>query len=122
MTWTDVLDTAQRHGITVALGGIVSAGTLAYRRLSSRSKQQKKTLSALEAGMIALLGDRLIQLHNHYQERGFCPTYARRSIEAMYRAYKDLGGNGAIEDIYEAIKRMPITEPHEHKQDNKEDK
>ena len=110
MIWTDVVDAAQKHGLTVALGGIVSAGTWGYRCLSKRLKHQRDTERALEAGLEALLADRLIQMHNHYSERGYCPTYARRSAEVMYKAYHDLGGNGAITDCYEAIKRMPIIE------------
>lgn len=110
VTWVAFIEFATKHWLTVLFGLVLTGITAAVQRLSKRMKKEKDANAAIRRGVIALLADRMIQLHNYYDEKGHCPTYARNSAEAMYMAYHELGGNGTITDIYEAIKRMPIKE------------
>lgn len=87
---------------------------LAFTGLTAWVARTWKSNKAVKKGVEALLADRLIQLHNYYYDKGYCPTYARNSAEAMYNAYHNLGGNGTITDIYEGIKDMPLLKKEEN--------
>lgn len=107
MTWAEIGDFIIRYWIQVALGGIVTAGGFLYRRLSKRLKKNREDDKALKDGMLSILYDRLVQLYNHYDEKGYCPPYALKSADEMYRAYHNLGGNGTITNLYEKLQQMP---------------
>ena len=91
------------YWLEVLFGFIVTALTLAYRRLAKRLKRQ----GAVELGIQALLRDRMIQTYNHYSEKGFCPIYARENVEELYKRYHDLGGNGAITSLIAKLRQLP---------------
>lgn len=109
MTWTAFVEFAAKHWITVLFGLVLTGLTAGYRRLAKRIARNRAEEKALQAGVEALLADRLIQLRNYYNDKGYCPTYARQSAETMYVAYHGLGGNGMISDVFEAIKDMPLS-------------
>jgi len=107
MSWAELGEFAIKHWLTVVFG-LVSAGlTAAYRRLSSRVKKDRSAIKAMQAGVEALLADRMIYLHNYYQDKGCCPIYAKRSAETMYTAYHNLGGNGTVTELYNRLLAMP---------------
>lgn len=62
---------------------------------------------ALRDGVKAILRSDIIQLCNHYEEKGWAPFYAVENITNMYNAYHDLGGNGAITQMYERFLALP---------------
>jgi cbb3-type cytochrome oxidase subunit 3 len=113
MTWEEVVRFAAKHWLTVFFGVIWAVMMALLRRIGKRVKKDQKAERAMQAGVEALLADRLIQLHNYYNDRGYCPIYARRSAEAMYKAYHELGGNGTISDVWEHIQGMPIEKREE---------
>lgn len=113
MTWADLWAKVLNEWIGYILAAMTGAFTLAYRRLSNRLKKHRTREDALEAGVEALLADRLIQLRNYYADRGYCPTYARTSADAMYKAYHDLGGNGMITDVFDGLKKLPMDKKKE---------
>lgn len=63
---------------------------------------------AVNKGVQALLRDRIIQAYNHYMERGECPIYALDNVLALFKEYKALDGNGAIERLVGELKNLPI--------------
>lgn len=73
-------------------------------------KKRKRESDAIQAGVQAILRDRLINAYNHYVDKEYCPIYARENITSMYKAYHDLGGNGTITELYNKLLDMP-TEP-----------
>ena len=81
--------------------GIISAGLIAgFRHLLKKQK-------AIENGVKALLRDRIIQSCNNYREKGYCPIYARDSINNLFKEYKELGGNGTIEALVNETRELP---------------
>ncbi len=76
-------------------------------------KQSQEEYAAIKAGVQALLRDRMIALHSHYEEKGWAPIYARENFIDMYVSYKNLNGNGVIEDIYQQFLTLPTEERHE---------
>jgi len=76
-------------------------------------KQLKRIVSeqgAAKEGSKALLKDRIIQAHGYYMERESWPLHAMESVLDLYKQYKALGGNGAIERVIEELRRLPIKE------------
>ncbi len=75
--------------------------------LSRKFKQITTQQGALKLGMQALLRDRIIQVYNHYCERGYVPIYALENVEEMYTQYHNLGGNGVITELVDKIHKLP---------------
>lgn len=99
-----------KHWVEWAFGLISLGLTAAYRHLNQRVKADRAKNDAISDGVKALLRDRIIQLHNHYLDKGYCPIYAKDNIEDMYEAYHGLGGNGTTTGLMDSIRKMQ-TEP-----------
>ena len=94
------LDAALNSVINVVFGGVITLLITMYR-------QKKKENDALKAGLQALLRDRIIQAYNHYvQDKGWIPIYAKESIDACYKSYEALGGNGVIDNLMQQINEL----------------
>ena len=66
-----------------------------------------KRQTALEDGIKAILRDRILHAYNHYSEKGYAPFYAMENVTNMYTAYHNLGGNGAVTEIYHKFMKLP---------------
>lgn len=86
--------------------GLIAAVLMARLRKVDR---YIKEVDSAKNGVKALLRDAIIQQYNKYEERGFVPIYARESMEQMYKEYKNLGGNGAIENLVAKLHRLPTS-------------
>lgn len=86
--------------VTIGLG----AG---YKRLNNRIKESNRKQEATNGGVQALLRDRIIQVYNHYHVKGFCPIYAMENVEALYKQYRALGGNGTVTELVEKLRKLP---------------
>ena len=106
-----MIDFVVKYWLEVAFGLIVACLTGLYRKLNKQMKEAKMRQEAMDAGMQALLRDRIVQAYNHYAvDKGFCPIYGKQNVEAMYNAYHALGGNGTVTRLKEQIDQLP-TEP-----------
>lgn len=76
----------------------------------------KKELASTKNGVEALLHNKIIEMFNHYQKKGYIPIYARESIERMHGAYQTLGGNGTFKVLMSKLHNMPTDEKKETKQ------
>lgn len=105
-------------GVEILTGAILTVISISIGRLFKRIDETKKAQevmreenekeqTSLKNGVQALLRDRIIQSYSHYEEKGFCPIYARENLEKMHKEYKNLGGNGMIEDLMNKITDMP---------------
>lgn len=81
-----------------------------FRLKRSATLRADKEYKAIKDGMQAILRDRLIYYHGHYIEKGCAPIYARENFLHMYQSYKELGGNGIIENIYSQFMSLPTEE------------
>lgn len=82
-----------------------------FSLVSGKFMLECKKQRALRDGVKAILRSDLIQLCNHYEEKGWAPFYAVENITNMYNAYHDLGGNGAITQMYERFLALPSHAP-----------
>lgn len=88
--------------------GIITAGFgVGYKCLARRLKDGNEKQEAVEKGIQALLRDRIIQVYNRYNDKGFCPIYALENAEALFVQYQALGGNGTITELMEKLRKMP---------------
>ena len=104
----DVLDIILKWAIPFLCTTIASA-CIAYAK-GVRAKN-KKEADALRGGLQSLLRAEIIRAHDKYTARGFCPVYARESLDKAYAAYYDLKGENIITDLYNDLKKLPNTDP-----------
>lgn len=91
-----------------------------YRDVAKRLKEEQKKSTAIAEGVRSLLRESIVQNYNKYQEREYCPIYAKESIKRVYEAYHDLGGNDVATKLYHTLLDMP--EEPEEKEDHYEKK
>jgi hypothetical protein len=66
--------------------------------------------SAVNGALRALCRDRILQGYRFYKQHGEISTQDFETMDKLYRAYHDLGGNGTITAVYEKILQLPIKE------------
>ena len=100
------------HWVSWVLGIISVLLSGAYHKLSKQLKADRARTNAINAGVLALLHDRLYQACTFYLKRKYCTLEGRDNLEYMFRPYKALGGNGTGEDLYNRCLALPY-EPAE---------
>lgn len=70
-------------------------------------KKEERQSKAIADGVQCLLRDSIVKDFNKYQDRGFCPIYAKESIKRAYESYKALDGNDVAKELYTKILAMP---------------
>ena len=74
-------------------------------------KRAYKKQKATDNGLQSLLRSEIIRVYDKALERGYCPIYAKEALEHSYTSYKDLGGNGVIDNLYDSVMRLPTKKP-----------
>lgn len=59
---------------------------------------------------MCLLRGKIIDYHDKYTERGYCPLYVKESARRSYEAYHALGGNGIVTKLYSDLMSLPESE------------
>ena len=96
----------------VAISTLLSFG---YHQITRRQAEESVKNKAVQEGVQALLRDRIIWSYNHYQDRGYCPIYAKENVKRMYDAYHGLGGNDVATSLKDKLIDMP-EEPAEREE------
>jgi phage portal protein BeeE len=79
---------------------------------STRWSKTLAKINCLEFGMQSILRDRMTQMHRYYKDKKKpIPQQEVDSFEQMFSAYKQLGGNGYVDDIRKIIVEVM---PHEN--------
>ncbi len=68
---------------------------------------QQKNYQAIAEGVQSLLRENIVTNYNKYQDKGYCPIYAKESIKHVYKAYHNLGGNDVATALYQKMLEMP---------------
>lgn len=76
-----------------------------------RIDDQDKRTVATQNGVQALLRNALVSSYERGHEKGFVPIYERENINYLYHNYKNLDGNGVIEDLMEKVMDLPTDPP-----------
>ena len=79
-------------------------------------KKEEKQSQAIADGVQCLLRDSIIRSFNKWQDKGYCPIYAKENIKRAYKAYHDLDGNDIATELYNKVIAMPEEKDEEAKQ------
>lgn len=78
-----------------------------FKLLRDQLRAEQKKNEAIAEGVQSLLRESIVGNFNRYQDRGFCPIYAKDSIKRVYKAYHNLGGNDVATELYGKLLKMP---------------
>lgn len=117
----DIATMAAEWWIKWAFGIIAAALVAVYRHLRKKQKDQEAAQAAkqqeleerqkaIENGMQAILRDRILTSYYHYHERGNITLHGLENVEALYKSYHALGGNGAMTHLVEAMREMEVVD------------
>lgn len=67
--------------------------------LSTKIKKDRKKEQAIEEGVQALLRNELIRRYREYETKGELTILDKENIEAMFKQYENLGGNGTVKQL-----------------------
>lgn len=98
---------------TILLGILASNALFTFIQFlitrHDKKKEEEKT-SPMKQALMALCAERLYSLLRKWIQ-GDCNTVARwATIESLFKAYADLGGNGEIHALYDIAKDIKPTE------------
>ena len=71
-------------------------------------KEDKKRKQAQGDALCALLRTNLIELHDKAMDRESIKARELEAFVGMYKAYKELGGNGVVEHMNHDVEKLPI--------------
>ncbi|MBQ1575408.1 MAG: hypothetical protein IIZ83_00475, partial [Oscillospiraceae bacterium] len=97
-----IIELLKLFGIPAAVLAAVIAG----------GKFMMAQIKGVRRGVQALLRAEMIDLYNHYCEKGHAPIYARENFENLWAQYHALGANGVMDDIRHRFLALP-TEPED---------
>ena len=90
--------------ITGALGAFTTYLGMRYKKVTREN-------NALKNGMQSLLRNNIIDAHDKYMKKKYCPIYAKESLTKTYDSYHALGGNGVVTKLYNDIMALPEEPP-----------
>jgi hypothetical protein len=102
-----------QYWIQVIFGLIITALTAGFKYLHKQNKIRSTEQCAVKLGIQALLRDRIIEQYNKYMDKDYIPIYAMDNVEAMYKEYHALGGNGTITELYKELLKLSHRESEE---------
>lgn len=105
------MDFLEEHWVVI-ISILIECGLVKY--LSNFFKTYKTRETARDEAIRSLLRTEIIDICHKAEEKGFLPIYNLENINDMYKAYKVLGGNGAITDLYHQVKNYPHNNPQKN--------
>ena len=78
------------------------------QRKASLDDQGKTRLDKLEAGLMAMMLDRIQYLCKRYLKDQSIDVDDRRRLHIMHECYHTLGGNGDLDKLMEDVNKLPI--------------
>lgn len=91
-------------------GGIVSLGGV----IVSKIRLGKKKQDALALGLQCLLRAEIIRQYEKWNEKQYCPIYAKEALKRAYDSYHTLGGNDVATGLYNETMELPEIPPEEN--------
>lgn len=74
-------------------------------------KREKEIEKNLKLGVLALLKSEIVKEHAKCMEAGFCSVCSIQLVDAIYKSYHELGGNGIATRLVDDIKELPTKLP-----------
>lgn len=86
--------------IPTILGAIIGFLTTGFKRNRKKDK-------AIEEGVQALLRNELIRRYREYETKGELSIIDKENMEAMFKQYENLGGNGTVKHLMSELLNLP---------------
>lgn len=102
------MDFLEEHWVVIT-SILIECGLVKY--LSNFFKTYKAREAARDNAVRSLLRTEIINICHKAENKGFLPIYNLENLNDMYKAYKALGGNGAITDLCNQVKKYPHNNP-----------
>lgn len=96
----NVLQIILNYIVPLALGTLIGF-------LSTKLKNTKKKDKAIEEGVQALLRNELVRRYREYETKQEMSILDKENVEAMFKQYENLGGNGTVKKMYEELLELP---------------
>lgn len=94
-----------------ALVGIAVRSLQKREDLKQKEREEDRLRDiAIEQGLRAMLRDRILQGCEHHGKLGYANAKVRTSMQMMYDAYHNLGGNGVVTDAYNNFRNLEFKE------------
>jgi hypothetical protein len=107
MEGIDILKIVLSYLIPAVLGGML--GIISTKLKSNKEKDElsKKKEQAIEEGVQALLRNELVRRYREYETKGEMTILDKENIEAMFKQYENLGGNGTVKHLMGELLSLP---------------
>ena len=105
-----LIDYILAHWIEWVFTIIAALAAYGHRSVLKKLQEEKERNEAIVAGVQSLLRDSIVSNYNKYQDKGYCPIYAKENVKKMYKAYHNLDGNDVATKLYEKLLAMPEEE------------
>ena len=103
--------------VNLLSGLLLACATYTINKARKSHEEEKeeaeKKEKALADGVQALLRQSIVTNYNKYTPKKACPVYAKENLEAVYKAYAQLGGNHTAKQLYEELMKLPTDLPKE---------
>lgn len=96
----NILQIILNYIVPLMLGGIIGF-------LTTKLKGVKKKDKAIEEGVQALLRNELVRRYREYETKQEMSILDKENVEAMFKQYENLGGNGTVKKMYEELLELP---------------
>ena len=95
--------------ISIVLSLVVGWLTASVKSIHARQAEERGRQRALEEGVQALLKNKLVEIYDIYKDFDEVPADTLESMDAIYKAYHGLGGNGTGTRLHQAIMSKKTT-------------
>lgn len=104
-----------QYWIEAGFGILLTVMLAGAKRIFTKFKMIKAEQAAQGRGIQALLRDRIVQAYYHYESTKSITLHGLENVEAMYKEYSNLGGNGAVKKLVEDMRKFKVVESREIK-------
>lgn len=101
----------QKYGFDALFGAITGGLGGAVKCMWHRQKCQIGKQEALEKGVRGMLHNELYRMCIFCDHKGYADVQDRDNLEALYKPYHALGGNGTGTDLYNRTRALPVEAP-----------
>lgn len=84
-------------------GGVISLCGVVVAQFKRGRKRQE----AMELGLQSLLRAEIIRQHEKWEDKRYCPVYAKEALVRTYDSYHLLGGNDVATSLYHETLELP---------------
>lgn len=99
----------EKYWLQVGFGVVISLLGYANRKLMKKMREQE----AMKRAMQALLRDRIIHSYYECKKTNYCPVYVMDNVNAMFKEYEALEGNGTVPQLVKEMRGMDHSDVEE---------